>query len=162
LLLSDVSEGEGGGWAAVLWTRTTALLCLLFFCMAVLYYGMGMLTVTLAETHAADQCVFSPRARRDIVLANASELAGLLVSSMLLDRIGRRATIAGMFFACALAVYLYGVLGAGSLVPAAACLCAMRACALGFNQSLWVYAAEAFPTRLRVCWRVGVGERRSI
>jgi putative MFS transporter len=159
LLLSDTTESNSSGWMAVLWTRTTGLLCLLFFCMAVLYYGIGILTVTLEESRAVDPCDFSPRVHRNIMLANASELVGLLVSSMLLDRVGRRATVAGMFFACGLALYLYGSLGTrGSFSPfiAAASLCGMRACALGFNQSLWVYAAEAFPTRLRVCClRVG-------
>jgi len=69
------------------------------------------------------------------------------VAALLLERLGGRPTI--QIFFCAA--------GAGMLLllaplPAAlglTLLCATRAAALGFNQSLWVVAAQTFPTPVR-------------
>lgn len=62
-----------------------------------------------------------------------------------LDRIGRKNTIAGMFLLCGVSIWLLmNVTAARSFILS---LC--RASALGFNQSLWLYAVEVYPTSLR-------------
>ena len=68
----------------------------------------------------------------------------------LLDRIGRKRTIALMFFVCGITLLLLRY----DLGPLTLVLSTMRAAALGFNQAIWVYSAEVFPTTHRV---VGVG-----
>ena len=68
----------------------------------------------------------------------------------LLDRIGRKRTIALMFFVCGITLLLLRY----DLGPLTLVLSVMRAASLGFNQAIWVYSAEVFPTTHRV---VGVG-----
>ena len=95
--------------------------------------------MSIEEEQSTDRCQLSDAQDSEILLANASELAGLLAASELLDRIGRRTSIAGFFalFGCALWL-LMGSSGRHRGLWLSVC----RAAALGFNQSLWVFAAE--------------------
>jgi MFS family permease len=143
-------------WSRLVWPLT-APLSVLFAGMAAVYYGVALLSVTLEEAAARDPCALPAAAHGAILTENASELAGLAAAALLLDRVGRRATIAAMFLACAAALLLLLLLLtlSSSSSPLAGLLragllCVVRAAALGFNQSLWVYAAEAYPTALRV------------
>ena len=96
-----------------------------------------------APKHTTDEFV-------RIVITNSAELPGLLVAALLLDRLGRRRTIAVLFVACGLLCGLIAIppvfhSQAASLVLV---FCA-RASALGFNQSLWIFTTECFPTSVR-------------
>jgi MFS family permease len=74
------------------------------------------------------------------VVVNAAELPGLLAAMWALDRLGRRATIAWACGGCAAACGVMLLLGGGPsmVLP----LFVARACALAFNQSLWILACE--------------------
>jgi hypothetical protein len=95
---------------------------------------------------------------------NSGELPGLLVACCLLDLVGRKWSIAllsllaALFSLCLMQAQEAQEASGDRATSAAAYLVAVmfaaRACALGFNQSLWIYTAEAYPTRQRA---LGIG-----
>lgn len=135
----------------------TVVLCAMFFLMAALYYSIVLVN---NEFVAPAQACGGPQNRTapvhtsteflDIVVTNSAELPGLALAAFLLDRIGRRTTIGGFFVACGAFCAVLLVPGVRSLPTARTALvfCA-RACALGFNQSLWVFTTELYPTPVR-------------
>eukprot|EP00937_MAST-01D_sp_MAST-1D-sp2_P000254 g254.t1 len=154
----------------------TVLLCALFLLMAVVYYGVVLLTPTLVRlagtTDDAAAAACQPFSNADYlanVVANAGELPGLAAAAVLLEhpRVGRRRTVTLFFSSAGLLLLLLAVAqrGAGgddadpALLPlpraaAVALLFLARSACLGFNQSLWVVATESFPTAVRA---TGVG-----
>jgi MFS transporter, putative metabolite:H+ symporter len=134
---------------------TTALLCALYFLMALVYYYLVLVTPALVSDSAADTdaCASlqhdSSMYWRSLV-ASAAEIPGLAAAAWLLERWGRRLTISAFFGATAAVALVIGV--AGTAIPPNASLVltfASRASALGFNQSLWVYTTEVYPTTVR-------------
>jgi len=117
--------------------------------MAFLYYGLILLTVYAskgAKEHQ-DACVHLNNSNYlTILVTNASEIPGLFVAFALLERIGRPKTIASMFFCTALGCFFVLIPD----IPPILGLFMSRACALAFNQSLWVYTSELYPTTVRV------------
>eukprot|EP00747_Dinoflagellata_sp_TGD_P078325 gnl/TRDRNA2_/TRDRNA2_160011_c0_seq1.p1 gnl/TRDRNA2_/TRDRNA2_160011_c0~~gnl/TRDRNA2_/TRDRNA2_160011_c0_seq1.p1 ORF type:complete len:258 (-),score=31.87 gnl/TRDRNA2_/TRDRNA2_160011_c0_seq1:27-800(-) len=136
--------------------------CALFFLMAIIYYGLILINLQLVH----DQTTGSSGGRLscgplpeedylDVVISNSAEFPGLLVAAMLIDVVGRRRTISSFFFgtaACMLSLTI--AKGPGHHNMAMFTIFVARACALGFNQSLWVYTAESLPTAVRT---TGVG-----
>ena len=112
-----------------------------------------------------DPCVLTLPQYVDMLLSNAAELFGYFLGAAarscpprlscitdmyLLDKLGRKRTTALMFGVCGVALVLLRF----GLGPLTLVLCVVRAAALGFNQAIWVYSGEVFPTTHRV---VGVG-----
>ena len=109
----------------------------------------------------SDPCVMTQPQYIDMLLSNAAELIGYFLGwygcslielvddtadMYLLDKLGRKRTTALMFGLCGVAlVFLRFDLG-----PLTLTLCVVRAAALGFNQAIWVYSGEVFPTTHRV------------
>ena len=145
--------------------RLTLRLWVIFFFMATLYYALVQLTVTMAIPAAmpGHECDTIPsQVYWHVLVMNAGELPGLVAASVLLDALGRKGTIAvlslltALLSLCLLAVD-GGAGGAGSAGEAPHLVLVMfaaRACALGFNQSLWIYTTEAYPTVHRA---LGIG-----
>ncbi|CAI5495156.1 unnamed protein product [Closterium sp. Naga37s-1] len=94
-----------------------------------------------------------------VLITSAAELPGLLLSALIVDRVGRRTTIAAMLAAAALAVLpllLHSLLpGLSVLVfaarPAAtvAALFVARAAIMGSFQTLFMFAPELYATSVR-------------
>ena len=65
----------------------TASLSLLFFLMAVIYYGMTILTVSLIESHGAiqDPCHVTNSQYFSILLSNAAEFVGYPISTAVIQ-----------------------------------------------------------------------------
>jgi MFS family permease len=88
-----------------------------------------------------------------LVVTTGAELPGLWVAYMLLDRIGRKRTIQFFFGACAFFCALLFVLTTFVLSPSlwmsTLVVFGARGSALGFNQSLWIFAALYYPTATR-------------
>ena len=145
--------------------RLTLRLWVIFFFMATLYYALVQLTVTMAIPAAmpGHECDTIPsQVYWHVLVMNAGELPGLVAASVLLDALGRKGTIAvlslltALLSLCLLAVD-GGAGGAGSVGEAPHLVLVMfaaRACALGLNQSLWIYTTEAYPTVHRA---LGIG-----
>eukprot|EP00045_Choanoeca_perplexa_P015419 m.193661 g.193661 ORF g.193661 m.193661 type:complete len:474 (+) comp16982_c0_seq4:144-1565(+) len=135
------------------------LLCLEFLLMAVVYYFLVLVTVkveTLEHTNEpasrASTAGLSDVAFRNIVLANVAELPGLMAASYCLDKFGRKRTIAGFFVVTAVALLAIASLllyDQSNRQFIAAIVWIARAAALGFNQSLWIFTTEVFPTHQR-------------
>ena len=143
----------------------------LFFLMALLYYALVELTVSLSipDPPPGHECdPVDKRAYWHVVIMNSGELPGLFAALLLLDLAGRRFTIALLAFLTGLfSLFLLddggdaedGSKGAGGgggvkATQLVLIMFAARACALGFNQSLWIYTAEAYPTNQRA---LGIG-----
>lgn len=76
------------------------MLCLLFFLMAFVYYGLVLMSLSLVqdqEQHAQKECTLRTDQYVQLLIANAAEFPGLFLLFFLLDRIGRRLTITWMF-----------------------------------------------------------------
>jgi MFS family permease len=134
---------------------STLLLCALFFLMAYVYYGLVLLTPTLitlsGNSSTTDDC--TPPTNLDYlgsVIVSAGELPGLAIAAFLLERVGRRRTICSCFIATGVLMLL--LIAAQSMYKwlAIFTLFLARASSLAFNQSLWVYTVEFYPTALRV------------
>ncbi|KAH3759357.1 organic cation/carnitine transporter 7 [Pelomyxa schiedti] len=132
------------------------LLCLLFFLMAFLYYGLVLLSVSLiAADSQLPLCEGSSTIHQlsnwdylQVVISNAAEMPGLMFMYLLLDRIGRRYTISVSFLLSGIVVSIL-IFPRVSGVTQCVILFLSRAFALSFNQSLWVYTTEVFPTAIR-------------
>ena len=82
------------------------------------------------------------------MFANAAELPGLLAAALLLDRCGRKRTISGFFLASGVLVLFLAIPSVYRSLGVVVVFLA-RACALAFNQSLWVTTSEIYPTNVR-------------
>ncbi|KJE98029.1 hypothetical protein CAOG_08072 [Capsaspora owczarzaki ATCC 30864] len=148
--------------------RQFALLCGMYFLMALLYYGLVIFTVTLAaasdspsssstspsqnSSTSSNECGSLAGREWEVILENAGELPGLLLADQLLNRIGRRKTIASLFTLCGgllMLLLLPEIRGANAGAVLSIIMCVVRMSALGFNQSLWVFTTELFPTNVR-------------
>jgi len=135
--------------------KTSAILCALYFLMAFQYYSLVMITVAAMETDASvdelqDQGTVNPEMQLEyagIFFANLAELPGLVFAMVLLDLIGRKNTLTFLFTGSALLVPM--LILKPSLLKRILIIFGCRALALGFNQSLWIYTTEVYPTRLR-------------
>ncbi|EGD80705.1 hypothetical protein PTSG_01295 [Salpingoeca rosetta] len=143
-----------------------------FFLMAFVYYFLVMFSVTYTTLGASHM---SASAYVSVALANLAEIPGLLIAMRLLDTVGRINTITIMFFVCAAGTLLLAwtplphssttttttttttnTSSSDSAMPPVVwqvvrdgLMFVMRASALGFNQSLWIFTTESFPTSLR-------------
>ena len=138
-------------------------LSLLFFLMASLYYSIVLVGASVLDHHhqhmnSTRQHCFGPHNRTaaphttgefvSLVVTNGAEVPGLFVAYLLLDRIGRKRTIQVFFFACgffcAMLWYVASsatLVSEGDLVWVTIFVFGARGSALGFNQSLWIYAS---------------------
>ncbi|KAL6064783.1 hypothetical protein QOT17_010673 [Balamuthia mandrillaris] len=152
-------------------TRTTAVLCLVFFLMAVVYYALVLLSVNSVvnddgnnnnsqhqeENEMKNVCAYLTDVEfLRVLFTNAAEFPGLLAAFFLLDRMGRKASISFFFSVvglCTLILSFRPVASSSSsdieLLVDTMIVFVARASSLAFNQSLWVYTAEVYPTTVR-------------
>lgn len=166
-LVAPPARGRGGGLEGLKKLlrpplRVTSLLVwLAFFGIAFSYYGLVLLSTELhvdeeggelecETTHVAPH--FAESDYRDIFVSSIGELPGLVLAALLLDVVGRRATLAGTLGAFGTFLALVMVpLGDGWSTTA---LFLARACSMAAFTAIYVYAAEVYPTAVR---STGVG-----
>lgn len=109
------------------------------------------------DSEQFQHCALSDETYFWVAAVSSAELGGLYVAWRLLDRVGRLHFIAAAFWLCAAACSVLVVTSSRPhlFLPSLFLLFVARGAALAFNQSLWVVAAEAFPTPLRA-WGLGV------
>jgi hypothetical protein len=136
------------------WVCDTVCVCVRLGLSLFRYYSLVLLTNVILATHLGDPSeaessstaptpgcqVLSDAGYFAALVVNASELPGLMVAMWGLDRLGRRATIAYACLGCAAACGV--MLGAGAGAVTVLPLFVARACALAFNQSLWILSCE--------------------
>ena len=91
----------------------------------------------------------------ELIKTSLAEFPGTFLALALIDRLGRRRTLAALagLFAVASLLVMECSLGKGFLV---AVLFGARGFAAGFFQSVYVYTPEVYPTRLRAV-ALGIG-----
>jgi len=123
--------------------------------------------VSDADGGAGAGCFLSNGQLIQIFLGNLAEFPGLILAGLLVDRMGRKRTIAFLFLTAGIFVTLLALpltrMGAFGAFAQSAVIFVARACGLGVIASLWVYTAELYPTAVRTsglgvttsCARIG-------
>ncbi|CAL5333389.1 unnamed protein product [Camellia sinensis] len=134
--------------------RTTLSLWLLFFGNAFSYYGIILLTSEMSSEQSKCQSIslhsenFQDASLYvDVFITSLAELPGLVLSAIIVDRIGRKLSMAIMFmlgciFLLPLAFHQKEVLTTGLLFGA-------RMCLMGTITVANIYAPEIYPTSIR-------------
>ncbi|KAM3260082.1 hypothetical protein ACQJBY_051383 [Aegilops geniculata] len=144
--------------------RSTLLLWFVYFANSFAYYGVVLLTSQLSDSnrncpsglttvqHQEDANLY-----RDTFVTSLAEIPGLIVSAILVEWIGRKATMWSMLFTCA--AFLGPLVLHQDELFTTALLFGARACAMGSSTVLCLYAPEVYPTSVR---STGVGIATSI
>ena len=123
--------------------RRTAMLWILWFSMAYSYYGIFIWLPTLLIGQGYDET----QSFRFILLITLAQVPGYFTAAYLVEKIGRRATLAPFMILCAVASYFFGSAASGSQIIVWGCLVSF------FNLGAWGvtygYTPELYPTPLR-------------
>lgn len=168
LAASSESQPAVAGKVSDLFTREMRRLTLsqwgLWFAAAFTYYGSVLLTTELL---AADNCnyravtdaggvpllssarckMLSPEDYNENIIATAGEVPGIIVTFIVIDKLGRRLTIGWEALLMALAMVL--VIPCISLTFQTTALFVMRGAADGLFQAAYVYTSEIYPSSIR-------------
>ncbi|XP_047091915.1 organic cation/carnitine transporter 7-like [Lolium rigidum] len=139
--------------------RSTLLLWFVFYANSFAYYGLVLMTSQLSDANRS--CASGLRyvkseqdasLYKDTFITSFAEIPGLIVSAVLVEWLGRKATMWCLLFTCCgflgpLAFHQSEIWTTGLLFGA-------RACAMGSFTVLCLYAPEVYPTSVR---STGVG-----
>uniref|UniRef100_A0ACD5ZYI9 Uncharacterized protein n=2 Tax=Avena sativa TaxID=4498 RepID=A0ACD5ZYI9_AVESA len=144
--------------------RSTLLLWFVFYANSFAYYGLVLLSSQLSDANKS--CASGLRyvkseqdasLYKDTFITSLAEIPGLLVSAVLVEWLGRKATMWCLLFTCC------GFLGPlvlhQSELWTTGLLFGARACAMGSYTVLCLYAPEVYPTSVR---STGVGIANAI
>ncbi|KAJ4829214.1 hypothetical protein Tsubulata_024523 [Turnera subulata] len=135
--------------------RTTVLLWVLFFGNAFSYYGIILLTSELSsgQSKCSSSTILHLESSKDdrlyidVFITSLAEVPGLLLSAVLVDRVGRKLSMAMMFvLAC---ISLLPLISHQSAYVTTALLFGARMCAIGTFTVASIYAPELYPTSAR-------------
>ncbi|KAG0479478.1 hypothetical protein HPP92_010336 [Vanilla planifolia] len=134
--------------------RTTLLLWIGFFGNAFSYYGVILLTSSLTDQDSKCRSVNSHKKSnegnhlyKDVFITSLAELPGLILAALLVDKIGRKLTIATMMFATF--AFLMPLIFHQKEFTITALLFCARICVTGSITTLSIYAPEIYPTFVR-------------
>ncbi|XP_034403616.1 synaptic vesicle 2-related protein-like [Cyclopterus lumpus] len=142
--------------------RTTLLLWCIWFAYAFTYYGIVLLTTELYQAgHSCEgtqggkiepscrlECKYLTIADyKDLLWTTTAEFPGILVILLVIDRIGRKKSLALCFFMFSLSMLpIYACIGRTAVTI---CIFIARAFISGGYQVAYVYTSEVFPTEIR-------------
>uniref|UniRef100_A0A8C1GXQ2 SV2 related protein b n=1 Tax=Cyprinus carpio TaxID=7962 RepID=A0A8C1GXQ2_CYPCA len=139
--------------------KTTLLVWLIWFCNAFSYYGIVLLTTELFQSGSAstDNSNMEPQCNLecnyltihdyvDLLWTTLAEFPGILVTLWMIDRIGRKKSMAICFLLFSVSILPLAVLTVFIFIA--------RACITGGWQVAYVYTPEVFPTATRA---IGIG-----
>ncbi|KAL8466588.1 hypothetical protein ACS0TY_035591 [Phlomoides rotata] len=143
--------------------RSTLLLWMVFFGNAFAYYGLVLLTTELNNHH--NRCIQKELSSanhqqvnyRDIFITSFAEFPGLVLSAAIVDRLGRKLSMAAMFFLSFIFLLPLVVHQPQSLTTGL--LFGSRVCITATFTILYIYAPELYPTSVRT---TGVGVASSV
>ncbi|CAN0840303.1 Organic cation/carnitine transporter 7 [Linum grandiflorum] len=132
--------------------RSTVMLWLIFFGNAFSYYGIVLLTTQLNRSNL---CSKSPKSEgsgagikyKNVFIATLAECPGLVVAFLLVDRIGRKISMASMLFICC--VFVLPLVVHQSPLVTTILLFGARICITGSFAIAFVLAPELYPTSVR-------------
>ncbi|GER28318.1 solute carrier family 22 member 2 [Striga asiatica] len=144
--------------------RSTLLLWMVFFGNAFAYYGLVLLTTELNSNHSTCTHKGSPSGNvhqevsyKDVFITSFAEFPGLVLSAATVDKLGRKKSMAGMFFLCFIILLPLTFHQPQSLTTGL--LFGARICITGTFTIVYIYAPEIYPTSVRT---TGVGVASSV
>uniref|UniRef100_A0A0E0D3Z5 Major facilitator superfamily (MFS) profile domain-containing protein n=1 Tax=Oryza meridionalis TaxID=40149 RepID=A0A0E0D3Z5_9ORYZ len=160
-----MSSKYGGGIAALLrllsrkLLRSTLLLWFAFFANSFAYYGLVLLTAQLSDANrscTSGQTNVVPQKDvnlyKDTFITSLAEVPGLILSAVLVDWFGRKASMWFMLFTCC--AFIGPLVLQQNELLTTVLLFGARAVAMGSFTVLCLYAPEVYPTSAR---STGVG-----
>jgi len=148
------------------WCKTTTLLWIIWFTSALTYYGIVLLTTEVFQT-GIDGCNPYPSAKNesnatchklnkqdytDFMLTSIAEFPGIMLAFILLDWIGRKKTMSGLFVLASASFLLMNICVGRTM--GVVFMFAVRGFVTGTFQTAYVYTPEVLPTSIRA---VGLG-----
>ncbi|KAK8959281.1 Organic cation/carnitine transporter 7 [Platanthera guangdongensis] len=134
--------------------RVTLLLWMAFFGNAFTYYGVILLTSGLSGSDKSCRKIKlfvgskeGPNRYEDIFITSLAEVPGLILSAAIVDRIGRKLSVAAMLFVT-FAFLIPLVFHQKEVLTTTVLFCA-RICITGSITTLSIYAPEIYPTSVR-------------
>lgn len=134
--------------------RATLLLWMAFFGNSFAYYGIILLTSGLSvgdENCSKIRLYIKSKEEtnlyKDIFITSMAEVPGLILSAVIVDRIGRKLSVASMLFAT-FAFMIPLVFHQKEIITTTLLFCA-RICITGSITTLSIYAPEIYPTSVR-------------
>jgi putative MFS transporter len=141
-----------------IWTpkffKRTLMLWLIWFGIVYSYYGI----FTWLPSLMIGQGYTVLKSFEFVLIMTIAQLPGYFAAAYLVDRIGRKATLASFLAACAVCAYFFGMAGS----PAAALIwgCLMSFFNLGAWGVIYTYTPELYPTKIRALgsgWAAAIG-----
>ncbi|CAN1242849.1 Organic cation/carnitine transporter 7 [Linum perenne] len=134
--------------------RSTLLLWLIFFSNAFSYYGLVLLTTQLnRDSHCNSNVASKDKSGgsrvnyKNVFITTLAECPGLVISALMVDRIGRRISMASMFFVCI--VFMLPLVVHRSPIVTTILLFGARICVTGTFSVASLMAPELYPTSVR-------------
>ncbi|KAL5214688.1 hypothetical protein ABZP36_003840 [Zizania latifolia] len=144
--------------------RATLLLWMAFFGNAFSYYGIVLLTSELSNgnricakeqvesTHSNDASLY-----KNVFISSFAEIPGSFLSAMIVDRIGRKLSMASMLFTSC--VFLFPLIFSQADILTRVSLFGARLCISASFTIVYIYAPEIYPTSVRT---TGIGVASSV
>jgi putative MFS transporter len=143
----EAPRSSGKTTASTIWrsplTRRTLLLSVIWFSLSLGYYGI----FTWLPSIFVKQGFSFVRSYGYLVLLALAQIPGYTLAAYLVERIGRKVTLALFLISSALFSYLFAVATTAQLIVGAAMLLSFSL--LGAWGALYAYTPELFPTEVR-------------
>ncbi|KAA0037214.1 organic cation/carnitine transporter 7 [Cucumis melo var. makuwa] len=141
---------------------STLLLWVVFFGNAFSYYGLVLLTTELTGTSRCTSTDIHLKVHedvnyRDVFISSFAEFPGLLLSAVMVDKLGRKLSMSSMFFLGA--IFLFPLVFYRSDGLTTGLLFGARVCITSTFTVVYIYAPEIYPTSIRT---TGVGVASSV
>lgn len=143
--------------------KSTLLLWVVFFGNAFSYYGLVLLTTELhngrnnCHTNALPSEESQGVSYKDVFITSFAEFPGLLLSAAIVDKLGRKISMASMFFLCC--IFLLPLVFHQPRGITTILLFGARLCITSTFTVVYIYAPEIYPTSVR---STGVGVASSM
>jgi putative MFS transporter len=134
--------------------KRTLMLWLIWFGIVYSYYGI----FTWLPSLMIGQGYTILKSFEFVLIMTIAQLPGYFAAAYLVDRIGRKATLAGFLGACAVCAYFFGMAGSPAAVLIWGCL--MSFFNLGAWGVIYTYTPELYPTKIRALgsgWAAAIG-----
>ncbi|KNA24583.1 hypothetical protein SOVF_014400 [Spinacia oleracea] len=146
--------------------RTTLLLWFVFFADSLAYYGLVLLTTQLNNTnivcnslghHQQSHSAGAGINYKDVFITSIAELPGLVAVGLLIDRLGRKISMAVMLVVCF--AFLIPLVVPRSETITTVLMFGSRASIMGTWTTAFIFAPEIYPTSVR---NTGLGTASSM